>query len=200
MIGKNLRHALRIWAIKAQVAARFDVLLEPAVVIKHPARLSFGKKCTLQAGSYVYGSRSGAEVVFGDWVVVAAGAMVLGEGGVRIGDGTHLGPHVVVTSQYGDGKGERITDTPTVKTRPIVIGRGCWIGSGAVIMPGVVLGDRCTVAPGAVVYGRFPDDATLAGNPARVTRRVTRVEGSAAVPATGSQGAITLLRPECLAR
>lgn len=199
MIGKNLRHALKIWVTKAQIAARFDVLLEPAVVIKHAASLSFGRKCTLQAGSYVYGSRSGAEVVFGDWVVVAAGAMVLGEGGVRIGDGTHLGPHVVVTSQYGDPRGERITDSPTVKTRPIVIGRGCWIGSGAVIMPGVVLGDRCTVAPGSVVYGRFPDDSTIAGNPGR-TRRVTKLAGSAAVPSTTSQGATTLLRPECLAR
>lgn len=200
MIAKNLRHALRIWATKVEVAARFDVLLEPAVVIKHPARLSFGRKCTLQAGSYVYGSRSGADVVFGDWVVVAAGAMVLGEGGVRVGDGTHLGPHVVVTSQYGDARGERITDSPTVKTKPIVIGRGCWIGSGAVIMPGVVLGDRCTVAPGSVVYGRFPDDSTLAGNPARLVRRVTRVAGSAAVPEAASQGDTTLLRPECLAR
>lgn len=200
MIGKNLRHALSIWVTKAKVAARFDVLLEPAVVIKHPERLSFGKKCTLQAGSYVYGSRSGAEVSFGDWVVIAAGAMVLGEGGVRVGDGTHLGPHVVVTSQYGDGRGERVTDAPTVLTRPIVIGRGCWIGSGAVIMPGVVLGDRCTVAPGSVVYGRFPDDTTLSGNPARPLRRVTRPATPSAEVTAESQGATTRLRPPCLAR
>ncbi len=167
MIFKNVRHALRIWRSRLDVARRFDVLLEPAVVIKYPEHITFGKKCTLQAGAYLYGSRAGRPVTLADFVVVAAGATVLGEGGVSIGEGTHLGPHAVVTTQWGDPRGERVTDTPTVRTLPVSIGAGCWIGSGAVIMPGVVLGDRCTVGPGAVVFGRFPADTTLRGNPAR---------------------------------
>ena len=170
MILKNVRHHLRLAWHNLVIAARHDVLLERGVTFKHIESIAFGVHTTVQSGAYIYGSRKGAPVRFGDHVVVAAGAMVLGEGGVTVGDYTHLGPRVVVTSQYGDSTTEMMTATPTVRTEPVRIGRGCWIGSGAIIMPGADLGDRCVVAPGSVVYGRFPDGSKLSGNPARRAR------------------------------
>jgi acetyltransferase-like isoleucine patch superfamily enzyme len=167
VIGKNVRHRLRLAWQNLQIAARYDVLLEPGVTLKYIDTITFGIHTTVQSGAYIYGSRKGASVSFGDHVVVAAGAIVLGEGGVTVGEFTHLGPHVVVTSQYGDSTAEMLTASPTVRTDPVHIGRGSWIGSGAVVMPGARLGDRCVVAPGSVVYGRWPDDTKLAGNPAR---------------------------------
>ncbi len=180
MIWKNVRHRLKLAWTNVRVAAAWDVLLEKGVTIKYAASLSFGAHCTLQSGAYLYGSRRGKRVILGDGVVVAAGAMLLGEGGCTIGDHTHLGPRVVVTTQYGDRRGEMVTDAPTVKTAAITIGRGCWIGSGSVVMPGAALGDRCVVAPGSVVYGRWPNEATLAGNPARRVKtpdRPARADG-----------------------
>jgi acetyltransferase-like isoleucine patch superfamily enzyme len=167
MLLKNVRHRAKLALTNLRVALRHDVLLEKGVTIKYAESLSFGPHVTLQSGAYLYGSRSGREVHVGGHVVVAASAMVLGEGGVSIGDYTHLGPGVVVTSQYGDATGPMETPTPTLKTAPISIGRGCWIGSRSVIMPGARLGDRCVVAPGSVVYGTFPEGTTLSGNPAR---------------------------------
>ena len=175
MIGKNVRHRLCLAWHHFQIAARYDVLLEPGVTLKYVDTIEFGAHTTVQSGAYIYGSRRGERVRFDHHVVVAAGAIVLGEGGVTVGAFTHLGPRVVVTSQYGDSNAEMLTPTPTVRTERVVVGCGCWIGSGAILMPGSVLGDRCVVAPGSVVYGRWTDGSKLAGNPARRVRGIELV-------------------------
>jgi acetyltransferase-like isoleucine patch superfamily enzyme len=167
VIFKNLRHALKLYVQLVTLAHRYDVLIERAVTVKYVDTIRFGKKGTLQSGAYVYGSRSGNRVEFGNHVAIGAGCMLLGEGGLHIGDFTHFGPRVVATTQYGDPHSYKLIEEVTLKFAPISMGRGCWIGAGSVIMPGTVLGDCCAVAPNSVVYGVWGDHVTLMGNPAR---------------------------------
>lgn len=169
MIIKNIRHHTRLAWQLFKLAWRNDVLVEKSVTVKYVDSVRFGKKCTLQSGVYLYGSRKGNEVVFGDHVAVGSLCMLLGEGGLSVGDFTHFGPSVVVTTQYGDSTSEQCSAEAILKYSPIKIGKGCWIGAGSVIMPGTVLGDRCIVAPNSVVYGVWKDNAKLVGNPARNT-------------------------------
>jgi acetyltransferase-like isoleucine patch superfamily enzyme len=64
-----------------------------------------------------------------------------------------------------------------VKTAPIIIGRFCWMGMGAVILPGVSLGDFTIVGAGAIVTVSFPEGhCVIAGNPARVIKQLNRKE------------------------
>ncbi len=144
-----------------------DVIVERGAVIKYWKSLHFGHHCTIQANAYVYGSRSGNAVSFGDYVVISHGCTLLGEGGLSVGDYTHLGPGVAVTTQYGDSRSDPCVPNPKIRYASVKIGRGCWIGIGTALMPGVQLGDRCVVAPNSVVYGRWPNSTRLAGNPAR---------------------------------
>lgn len=167
MLTFNIKHMIRRRWNWLNVVVRHDVLVETAVTFKYWRSLRFGEKCTVQSAAYIYGSRRGNPVVFGDGTVVSHGCMLLGEGGLVVGDFTHLGPAVAITTQYGDSNSESCTDNPTVKYCEVRIGRGCWIGAGSVIMPGTVLGDRCIVAPNSVVYGVWKSNAKLAGNPAR---------------------------------
>jgi maltose O-acetyltransferase len=60
--------------------------------------------------------------------------------------------------------------------KPIVIGSDVWIGGGAVICPGVILGDRVVVAAGAVVTKSFPSDVLIGGNPAKIIRYLSSKE------------------------
>jgi galactoside O-acetyltransferase len=167
MILKNVRHRLRLYRQLFVLARRYDVLIERAVTVKYVDSVSFGKKCTLQSGVYLYGSRRGKAVKFGDFVAIGSGCMLLGEGGLQIGDYTHFGPRVVATTQYGDPGSDKLVEDAVLKYAPISLGRGCWIGAGTVLMPGTVLGDRCTVSPNSVVYGAWGDGVALSGNPAR---------------------------------
>ena len=50
------------------------------------------------------------------------------------------------------------------------IGKNCWIGAGAIILPGVTIGNGVIVGAGAIVTNDVPDYAVVGGNPARVIR------------------------------
>jgi virginiamycin A acetyltransferase len=56
------------------------------------------------------------------------------------------------------------------RPRDTLIGPDCWIGHGAILLPGARLGAGVIVGAGAVVSGEVPDYAVVAGNPARVVR------------------------------
>ncbi len=167
MILKNIRHRLKLEWQLLKLMYRYDVLVEKAVTIKYVDSIRIGRHCTLQSGVYLYGSRSGKPVLLGDYVAIGGGGILLGEGGLEVGDFTHLGPRVVITTQYGDSRSDKLQPNAVLKYAAVKLGRGCWIGAGSVIMPGSKLGEGCIVAPNSVVIGNWPDATVLSGNPAR---------------------------------
>jgi maltose O-acetyltransferase len=56
--------------------------------------------------------------------------------------------------------------------RPIVIGDGAWLGAGAIVLPGVRVGENAVIGAGAVVTRDVEKSTVVAGNPARVIRRL----------------------------
>ena len=88
---------------------------------------------------------------------------------VDIGDLTQIGPGVqILTADHPRIAAERAKGIEFGK--PITIGRNVWIGGGAIILPGVTLGDDCLVGAGSVVTRDVPPGATVMGNPARQKR------------------------------
>ena len=63
-------------------------------------------------------------------------------------------------------------DSNLVPSREIEIGKNCFIGCNSIILKGTVLGNGCVVGAGAVVCGKFEDNCVIAGNPARVIKRL----------------------------
>ena len=59
-----------------------------------------------------------------------------------------------------------------VKTRPVIIKNGAFIGAGSIILKGSTIGDRSIVGAGSVVSANVPDLELWAGNPARFIRRI----------------------------
>ena len=54
----------------------------------------------------------------------------------------------------------------------VKIGKNCFIGCNALVLKGTELGDNCVVGAGAVVCGKFESNSVIAGNPARVIRKL----------------------------
>ena len=92
--------------------------------------------------------------------------------GIEIGEGTNIAPGVGIVSANHDP----LDNGRHLPAPPIRIGRRCWIGMNAVILPGVTLGDNVIVGAGAVVTESVPAYSVVAGNPARLIRRL---EGAA---------------------
>ena len=66
-------------------------------------------------------------------------------------------------------------DSKPITTNPTYVGRNCFIGFGAVILPGTYLGDNSVVGANSVVKGVYPEGSRLAGNPAKVLKMIDEV-------------------------
>jgi acetyltransferase-like isoleucine patch superfamily enzyme len=98
------------------------------------------------------------------------GCYIQGKGGISIGDYTQVAPNVVIVSANHD-----VYDTRRHIEAPVKIGRYCWIGAGAKIMPGVELGDFTVVAAGAVVTKSFPEGyCVIGGVPAKELKKLEK--------------------------
>lgn len=63
-----------------------------------------------------------------------------------------------------------IMEQPLIKLETVV-SDNCFLGVGAVILPGTYLGKQCVVGANSVVRGRFPDYSVIAGVPAKIIKR-----------------------------
>jgi acetyltransferase-like isoleucine patch superfamily enzyme len=107
----------------------------------------------------------------GDRCVIGRGSHIVAHNSIEIGDDVFTGPYVYVTDQnhsYAD------VEVPVGRQWPVnssvSIGSGTWLGTGAVVLPGSVIGRNVVVAAGAVVRGKVPDHAVVGGVPAKVLR------------------------------
>ena len=57
-------------------------------------------------------------------------------------------------------------------TKPVVIGKNVFVGCNSILLKGTRIGDNCVVGAGSVVSGTFEPGCVIAGNPARVIRKV----------------------------
>ncbi|MBR4951317.1 MAG: sugar O-acetyltransferase [Clostridia bacterium] len=55
---------------------------------------------------------------------------------------------------------------------PVYIGKNCWIGSGAIILPGVTIGDNTVIGAGSVVTKDIPANVVAVGNPCKILREI----------------------------
>ncbi|HEY0325686.1 MAG TPA: acyltransferase [Allosphingosinicella sp.] len=143
------------------------------VVVMKGARI--GADCNICANSLV---ESGA--VIGDRVTIKCGVMVGDD--MVIEDEVFIGPNACLTNDELPRSGRH---PPDGRYQSLVIRRGASIGAGAVILPGVTIGEHAMVGAGAVVYRDVPAGCTVIGNPARV---VHARERSIQIVGAGSRG------------
>ncbi|XZF15376.1 acyltransferase [Chitinophagaceae bacterium MMS25-I14] len=121
---------------------------------------------TIHAASRI---KRGKNVYPGD----SPGVYINANNGVEIGDYSNIGPNVGIVSSNHDV----INNDLVVSAAPIIIGRFCWLGMGAVVLPGVTLGDFTIVGAGAIVTQSFTEGyCVIAGNPARIIKQLNREE------------------------
>lgn len=114
----------------------------------------------------------GFNIRLGEGVMLNYGCTLLDDATITIGDGTKVGPFVkMVTATHPTDPSMRSLDRMASGARRITIGKFVWIGTGAIILPGVTVGDYATVGAGSVVTHDVEPRTVVVGNPARVLRR-----------------------------
>lgn len=108
----------------------------------------------------------GYNISLGKGVFLNFNCVILDIVEVTIGDHTQIGPGVqILAADHPRDPKARLAMLEL--GRPVHIGSNVWIGSGALIMPGVTIGDDVIVGAGSVVTRDVPSGATVMGNPAR---------------------------------
>ena len=92
-----------------------------------------------------------------------------GTGMIMIGDGTFIGPGVQIATTH------HAPNNMALEAHSVSIGMSCWIGAGALLMPGCILESGTTVAAGTVMLGRSYSAGVYAGVPGRLIRAADRV-------------------------
>lgn len=108
----------------------------------------------------------GFNIRLGAQVFLNYGCVLLDVCPINVGDRTQIGPMVqILTADHP--RDAKTRDAGLEFGRPVVIGRNVWIGGGALILPGVTVGDDAIIGAGAVVTRDVAQGATVAGAPAR---------------------------------
>ena len=111
---------------------------------------------------------------------------------VSIGSGTYINSNLTLVDDYEITIGENCLIAPNVTicttghpvhpslrpngemySFPVRIGNGVWIGAGAVILPGVTIGDYAVIGAGSIVTKDIAANMIAFGNPCRVVREIT---------------------------
>jgi maltose O-acetyltransferase len=152
------RAAAACWMARYNAAA---AEIQPALLGEILARVGSGVE--IRSPFYCdYGSN----ISLGDGVYLNFNCVILDVAAVTIGDGTLIGPAVQIYAADHPRDAE-LRRLGLELGRPVSIGRNVWIGGGAIILPGVTIGDDAIIGAGSVVTRDVPAGATVVGNPAR---------------------------------
>ena len=165
-----MRHGLKKWVYQAlrlrpEMPLHFYAL---DVLFRRVLRQNAGVRWAVHHTSTIH-SPERLTVGRGTFPGDSPGVYINADNGVHVGDFTNLGPQVGLISANHD----LVANTERVPATPLRIGNFCWLGMGAVVLPGVQLGDFTVVGAGAVVTRSFPEGyCVVAGNPARLIRHL----------------------------
>ncbi len=108
-------------------------------------------------------------VTIGDRCMLGRNSSIVGHLEIIIEDDVFFGPNVYVTDQnHSLESGDIPIGRQSSPEAPVRIGAGSWLGTNAVVLPGVTVGRHVAVGAGAVVTKDIPDNSVAVGSPARV--------------------------------
>lgn len=106
----------------------------------------------------------GSNIKIEELVFINHGVYIDDKAFVFIGKGTWLGCNVnFITATHN-------IETMEEQARPVHVGRYCWIGAGATILPGVTVGDYSVIGAGSIVTKNVEPCSVMVGNPAKKIR------------------------------
>ncbi|WP_228850345.1 acyltransferase [Aegicerativicinus sediminis] len=171
--------------------------LQPKALIKVMKNCSFtaGIECLIGENSRLYVQSNWR---FGDRVEIQTNCSLAARepnyfGKLLIGDNTHIGDFTIIDLVDDIVIGNDVAIGPNctlythdhdysnkqlpawkggIKSAPIIIENGAWIGSGVTILPGVKIGERCVVAAGSVVTKSLHGESIYGGTPAKIIKGI----------------------------
>lgn len=128
-----------------------------------------GEECYIEPP--LHANWGGHHVHFGNRVYANFNLTLVDDTHIYVGDCTMFAPNVTVATA-GHPIAPCLRKYGIQYNAPVRIGKNCWIGAGALIMPGVTIGDNTVIGAGSVVTKDIPSNVVAVGNPCRIMREI----------------------------
>lgn len=138
------------------------------LVVRHAAGIRLGSRVEIEHDVYLKLVTATARLEVGDFTFIGRGCEFDVAQSVAIGAHSLIAPNVFITDHTHNHARGRLLDEQGIRAAPVTIGSDVWIGTGAVILAGVGLGDGAIVGAGAVVTRDVAPNTIVGGIPARV--------------------------------
>jgi maltose O-acetyltransferase len=161
--------------LRGKARAPLSVRLRGRVQLSGCGELVFGEGVSLN-GTVVpieLITYTSGRIEIGNHTFINYGSSIAARASVKIGQHCHLGHYTFVMDNNQHGVVRRM-ELP--RSAPVIIEDHVWIGSKAVILPGVRIGSRAVIGAGSIVTKDIPPRCVAAGNPARVLRHLAELD------------------------
>ncbi len=128
-----------------------------------------GENCYIEPP--LHSNMGGHHVHFGKNIYANYNLTLVDDTHIYVGDYTMFGPNVTIATA-GHPILPELRQRGLQYNMPVSIGKNCWIGAGAIILPGITIGDNVVVGAGSVVTKDIPSGVVAVGNPCRILRKV----------------------------
>lgn len=141
---------------------RLFLWMELQNVHYYRAKMHIGERVRIKRGLR---ARKPVNITIGNDVSIGCNVILQAHAPIYIGDFTKIAPGVIIVTASHDTSKRDYERTRT--TSPVKIGSNCWLGTGAIVLPGVTIGDGTIVGAGSVVVKDLPPEMICVGVPAR---------------------------------
>ena len=128
-----------------------------------------GENCYIEPP--LYANWGGHHVHFGKNVYANFNLTLVDDTHIYVGDYTMIGPNVTIATA-GHPILPALREKGYQYNVPVRVGKNCWIGAGAILLPGITVGNNVVIGAGSVVTHDLPDNVVAVGNPCRILREV----------------------------
>jgi acetyltransferase-like isoleucine patch superfamily enzyme len=146
-----------------------NLRIDGRLIIRGPGTVIFGDnvRVGLTVTPWTYGS--GAVISVGSDSFIN-GASFGCQREIQIGPRAIIGRASIMDTDFHSVEIDRHRPDAPIRIAPVVLGENVWVGAQAGILPGTRIGRNSVVGFGAVCAGVFPENAVIAGNPAKVIK------------------------------
>ncbi len=166
------------WSVRAVLYSfffgkiKFPSYIGKPVFLKGVNRIFIGKRVRIFPNIRLEVHGIEAKINIGNNVAIGQNVHITSAGNLIIGDSSTILANVFITNIDHDYReiGKHILDQKMIISET-KIGENCFIGIGACLQAGTILGKQCVVGAGSVVKGIFPDYCVIVGIPGKIIKR-----------------------------